>query len=80
MANQAAVKEQKGILNPEHLYFGDNGRVFCGALRCAGATAFYSGRDLSGQKALDVCAPRRLAFLGDRAKSLRCEGCGKGAR
>lgn len=32
------------------IYVGDNGRMMCAAMTCAGATATVSGRDLSGQR------------------------------
>lgn len=60
-----------GPLDPTRLYLGDNGRALCGSIECAGATAFYSGRDLSGQKVMSV-SPALARELG----GLRCEGCG----
>jgi len=57
-------------LLPTALYLGDNGRATCGALACAGMTAFYSGRDLSGQRLARVTAQVAHAF------GLTCEGCG----
>ena len=57
-------------LNPRQLYVGDNGRCTCGAMRCAGATAHYSGRDLSGQAMAPLTAREAIAH------GLRCEGCG----
>ena len=41
MANKTAIQ-------PGAIYLGDNGRLMC--CDCAGATALYSGHDLSGQK------------------------------
>lgn len=38
------------------LYFGDNGRCFCGRLHCAGMNAHYTGRDLSGQRVERITA------------------------
>jgi len=40
--------ELKPILDPHQLYLGDNGACFCGG--CAGASAKYTGRDISGQR------------------------------
>lgn len=67
-------------LAPERLYLGDNGRLTCGAQRCAGATAFYSGRDLSGQRmhALTAAEIAELTRMLD-GRQPTCEGCGKGA-
>lgn len=62
-------------LTPDALYLGDNGRCFCGELRCAGMTAYYSGRDLSGQK-LMALTPEML-LSEPTALGFRCEGCGK---
>lgn len=57
-------------LSETTLYLGDNGRATCGRLRCAGATAYYSGHDLSGQSLLPLTS--REAIDHD----CRCEGCG----
>ena len=66
-----------GVLREDTIYLGDNGRAFCGKSRCAGATAFYSGRDLSGQPVAPITAPDdiRAAVVA----GLTCEGCGMGA-
>lgn len=60
----------KGKLKETVLYFGDNGRAFCGRLRCAGMTAFHTGRDLSGQKVEKVSAADAIKH------GIRCEECG----
>lgn len=67
----------KPKLSPSSLYSGDNGRIFCGALACAGHTAHTTGRDLSGQRVHKIDAEylnqaRDLGFVPE------CEGCGKG--
>jgi hypothetical protein len=56
------------------VYLGDNGRLMC--RECAGATALYSGCDLSGAKVerLDCSAVREMASGIGRA--VTCE-CGK---
>ncbi len=59
------------------LYLGDNGRCFCGTLRCAGMSAHFTGRDISGQEVLAL-TPEVLA-ADPAAESVRCEGCGKGS-
>ncbi|MBI3818420.1 MAG: hypothetical protein HY286_07000 [Planctomycetes bacterium] len=61
------------VLDPDTLYLGDNGRCLCG--RCSGATAQYTGRDISGQKVEPVTESTILEFarMGFR---VRCEGCG----
>jgi len=50
------------VLEPDTLYFGDNGRCFCG--RHAGASALYTGRDISGQRVeqVNVAACEREGF------------------
>lgn len=62
-------------LNDRVIYLGDNGRSFCGALRCAGASAYYSGNDLSGQPAVPIIEP--AAVREALAAGIACEGCGK---
>jgi hypothetical protein len=57
-------------LNEKTLYLGDNGRCFCGKLRCAGMTAHFTGRDLSGQRVQAVDAASAAKY------GLRCAGCG----
>lgn len=69
-----ATQEPRPILNPAKLYLGDNGRCFCGA--CAGASAKYTGRDLSGQKVHTVTKTDRAYFVRDGFK-ITCESCGK---
>ncbi len=62
-------------LDASTIYLGDNGRAFCGEQRCAGMTAFYSGRDLSGQRVAALTHPddvREALRAG-----IRCEQCGK---
>lgn len=65
------AKMPKPALSESSLYLGDNGRCFCGKLRCAGSSSHFTGRDLSGQKCL------RIDAATAREHGLRCEGCGK---
>ncbi len=67
--------DPKPRLTPEALYFGDNGRITCGALRCAGMTPHYSGRDLSGQKMKRV-TERDAAGFRQMGLTAKCETCG----
>lgn len=59
------------------LYLGDNGRMTCGDLKCAGMTAHFSGmtRDLSGQTMQRVTLDdvREFGLMGIVPV---CEGCG----
>jgi hypothetical protein len=73
----ADIKIVKPKLAERNLYLGDNGRCFCGTQRCAGMTAFYSGRDLSGQKVMPLTGVM-VAANGFDATSFACESCGKG--
>ena len=73
MARWGATEENEmSKLTETALYIGDNGRCFCGRLRCSGSTAFHTGRDLSGQRAHRVTAEE----LRENADWLVCEGCG----
>lgn len=65
----------KPKLKPETLYFGDNGRCFCGA--CAGISAKYTGRDISGQRVAAVTESDADYFEQSVGEPLRCERCGR---
>ena len=70
-------------LNPSRLYSGDNGRIHCGALYCAGSTAHFTGRGLDGGPCVLVdaayVAERARVFkeMGYPPRAPRCEDCGK---
>jgi hypothetical protein len=61
------------VLDPDALYLGDNGRCFCG--KHAGASAKFSGRDISGQRVerVDVEACKREGFT-PRCEDPECRG------
>lgn len=64
-------------LKATSLYVGDNGRITCGRLRCAGATSFSSGRDLSGQP-LELITPPMAKVIEDlTGRPVSCETCGQ---
>ncbi|MBD3163093.1 MAG: hypothetical protein GF328_13405 [Candidatus Latescibacteria bacterium] len=66
------------VLDEDALYFGDNGRVFCG--RCAGASARYTGRDISGQPVMEISTEVAQEFeeaVSDIRGHCECETCGK---
>ncbi len=65
-------------LRADTLYLGDNGRAFCGTLRCAGMTAFASGRDLSGQPVVPITRPGEIREA--LAAGIACETCGRAPR
>lgn len=46
------MKELKPVLKQGVIYIADNGRLIC--YHCAGASAKYSGRDISGQKVIPL--------------------------
>ena len=79
MTAQARTATRTPALDEQELYLGDNGRCFCGALRCAGMTAHFSGRDLSGQKVLHLTGEMVVAN-GFDADSFACESCGRTLR
>jgi hypothetical protein len=64
----------KKVLQPHTLYLGDNGRCYCG--EHSGMSALYTGRDISGQKVLEV-TPDVLRECGDFVP--QCEDCGRTA-
>lgn len=66
-----------GVLDPDTLYWGDNGRVTCGALRCAGSTAHATGHDLSGQRMEKVKQGEVVDWVRALGRPPRCETCGK---
>lgn len=60
-------------LVPGAVYWADNGRRIC--TRCGGASALYTGYDLSGQAVERVTADDVYAWFGDR-HPFQCEaGC-----
>lgn len=61
-----------GVLKAMRLYVGDNGRTFCGTLRCAGTSAYITGVDRSGQRVLELTTSDATRI------GARCETCGGG--
>jgi len=57
------------------IYIGDNGRMFCGRLECAGASAHFTGRDISGQFVLRLTDADRQE-LAKYQLAAACEVCG----
>ena len=64
------------ILEPNKLYLGDNGRVTCGKIHCAGMTAHFTGRALSGQAVKLIDAKCAEYFRTEIGEYPRCAGCG----
>ena len=69
MAQSRQKPTPAGVLHPSALYVGDNGRAFCGKLRCAGMTAYFTGRDISGQRVARVRPAEALRW------GIACESC-----
>ena len=65
------------MVETKKLYIGDNARITCGDLRCAGMTAHFSKmkRDLSGgrMERVTIHYVREFEAMGITP---RCEGCG----
>jgi len=69
------------VLRADRLYLGEDDRIHCGAVACAGMTAAFTGRGLHGG-AVQVIGPKRAAelralFLADGLGEPKCEHCGK---
>jgi hypothetical protein len=64
----------KKVLKPHALYLGDNGRCYCG--EHSGTTALYTGRDISGQRVLEV-TPEVAAESVAMGCAIECERCGR---
>lgn len=62
-------------LKPDALYIGENGRIHCGKVHCAGLTAHLTGRNLHGGRALLV-SPRVAAQLVAEGVRPTCGTCG----
>ncbi len=68
------MKAPEPVLNDDAIYLGDNGMSFCG--KCAGQSARYTGRDLSGQEVMRV-QPEDVTYAAQMGMTIRCEGCGR---
>lgn len=65
--------DPKPVLKPDTIYLGDNGRAFC--RDHAGASALYTGRDLSGQKLHKVTDADQRYAEREWGRRITCEGC-----
>lgn len=72
------MKDPKPVLDERHHYFGDNGRLFCGRLKCAGASAYFSGRGISGQP-VERVTPADVRHFDSVGLVAKCESCGREA-
>lgn len=71
------ASRQRSTLDPATLYEGDNGRITCGALRCAGSSAHFTGRTIAGQRVRCVGVATARAFRAELGGLPRCENCGR---
>jgi hypothetical protein len=74
---QKAKRDPKSALQPDALYFGDNSRITCGELGCAGMSAHFSGRTISGQRVQRVTVADNDYFLRELGCQASCENCKK---
>lgn len=70
-------KTDRGVLDPSKLYYGDNGRVFCGRLHCAGTSAHFTRYTISGAPVIVVRAAAASTWRREFGEPMRCEGCGQ---
>ena len=56
---------------------GDNGRVFCGRLHCAGSTAYAPGTTLAGHPVHRLTVTDAHHWHEELGRWPRCEGCGR---
>lgn len=76
-ATVEAMVMPPGVLDPEVLYSGDNGRIFCGALRCAGQSAHFTGFTISGMEVQRVTEGDVREWLSFDLGRPKCENCGR---
>ena len=68
------MKDPSPKLKSGVIYSADNGRLIC--LECAGASAKFTGHDLSGQRVLPVPYHETIEWFKELGKPMACE-CGK---
>lgn len=64
----------KPVLKPGVVYSSDNGRLIC--IHCAGASAKFTGRDISGQRVEAVPVAETVEWRATFGRDLACE-CGR---
>ena len=70
--------KSKPKLDPARLYIGDNGRIFCGALQCAGMSAHFTGRTIAGQRVRPITDAYAVSWPTAELGPVKCESCGRG--
>lgn len=63
--------KQTPVLREGTVYFADNGRRIC--LHCAGQSAKFTGRDISGRRVEAATNSIARQWLDDMGKPLTCE-------
>ena len=67
-------EEPEPILKEEVIYSADNGMLIC--KKCAGQSALYTGRDISGQEVVAVPRSENAAWRKQVGEDMTCEaGC-----
>ena len=62
----------KFALKPGTIYSADNGALIC--IYCAGMSALFTGRDISGQKCTPMTQDDAMAWEQELGKPMSCEG------
>ena len=76
MTTKTTTADPAPALKPSRIYFGDNGRLHCGALRCAGMSAHFTGVALDGALVTPVRQDDVDAWLSEFGERPKCETCG----
>jgi hypothetical protein len=77
--NHTDAGSPRSALDEDALYSGDNGRIFCGALACAGMSAHFSGRTISGHRVEKIGLDDIVVWITEIGRMPECEGCGRTA-
>lgn len=75
-----AQRSRQSPLDAGRLYIGDNGRLTCASLRCAGSSAHFTGHDLSGQKLALMTRQDCAEWTEALGAPPSCETCGAEAQ
>lgn len=67
------AREPKPVLRSGAVYMGDGGRLACASVRCAGSSALYTGRDLSGHRVTRATVAHVAEWQTYDLGPLRCE-------
>ncbi len=71
---KAGLPAPVAVLSPGVVYSADNGRLIC--LKCAGMSAKYTGRDISGQKVTAMNVEDAIEWVAAVGRPMACErGC-----